>query len=63
MLGIANSHTLRTVNFIVGLALLVMLSPKHGSLPEKPAGVRTAVELVSKKKTALRAVVLEAAFV
>ena len=36
MLGIANSQTLRTVNFIVGLALLVMLFPKHGNLPEKP---------------------------
>ena len=52
MLGIANSQTLRTVNFIVGLALLVMLFPKHGNLPEKPAGVRTAVELVSKKDRA-----------
>jgi hypothetical protein len=61
MLGIANSQTLRTVNFIVGLALLVMLFPKHGNLPEKPAGVRTAVELVSKR-TALRTVVLGAAF-
>jgi hypothetical protein len=49
MREIANSPTLKTVNFIVGLALLVMLCPKHGIPPEKPAGVRTAIELVGKK--------------
>ena len=40
---------LTTMNFIVGFALLVMLSPADGKLPEKPAGVRTAIELVDKR--------------
>ena len=39
------------MNFIVGIALLVMLTPIGGKLPEKPAGVRTAIEMVSKKQT------------
>jgi tryptophan 2,3-dioxygenase len=60
MLEIANSQKLRTVNFIVGFALLVMLFPKHGHPPEKPAGVRTAIELVGKKQSALRSVTGEA---
>lgn len=45
----ANSQTQKTINFIVGAALLVMLFPHGGKLPEKPAGVRTAIETVSKK--------------
>ena len=40
---------LKSVNFTVGFALVVMLFPHHGELPEKPAGVRTAIELISKK--------------
>lgn len=48
-----NSSALKTVNFTVGLALLVMLYPIGGKLPEKPAGVRTAIEMVSKKQSAL----------
>jgi hypothetical protein len=47
------SSALKTVNFTVGLALLVMLYPIGGKLPEKPAGVRTAIEMVSKKQAAL----------
>lgn len=46
---IPTSQTLKTMNFIVGLALLVMLFPIGGKLPQKPAGVRTAIEAVSKK--------------
>jgi hypothetical protein len=61
MLRIANIQTLRTMNFIFGMALLMMISPQHGHLPEKPAGVRSAVELVGKR-TALRTVALGAAF-
>jgi hypothetical protein len=61
MLRIANIQTLRTMNFIFGMALLMMISPQHGHLPEKPAGLRTAVELVGKR-TALRTVALGAAF-
>ncbi len=37
------------INFIVGIALLVMVTPFHGEVPSKPAGVRTAIELISKK--------------
>ena len=43
------SQALKTMNFIVGLALLVMLFPIGGKLPEKPAGVRTAIELIDKR--------------
>ena len=43
------SQLLKPVNFMVGFALLVMLFPHHGELPEKPAGVRTAIELIGKK--------------
>lgn len=43
------STAIRIVNFTAGFALLVMLTPHHGQLPQKPAGVRTAIELVSKK--------------
>lgn len=45
------SQTLQMVNFTVGFALLVMLFPVAGKAVEKPAGVRTAVEMVSKKIT------------
>jgi hypothetical protein len=37
------------VNLIAGIALLVMFCPHHGRVPPKPAGVRTAIELISKK--------------
>lgn len=40
---------LQMVNFTVGFALLVMLFPHGNKLPEKPAGVRTAIEMISKK--------------
>lgn len=43
------SPVLKTMNFIVGMALLVMLAPVGDKLPEKPAGVRTAIEMISKK--------------
>lgn len=46
-----NSQTLKAVNFTVGFALLVMLFPVPGKSVEKPAGVRTAIEMVSKKTT------------
>jgi hypothetical protein len=51
----ATSNATRIVNFTIGCALLVMLFPHHGQLPQKPAGVRTAIELVAKKTT-LRAI-------
>ena len=48
------SQTTKAVNFIAGFALLVMLFPLHGIPCDKPAGVRTAIEAVSKK-TSLKA--------
>jgi hypothetical protein len=50
------SSALKTVNFIAGLALLVMLFPIGGKLPEKPAGVRTALELIAKKQAAFQVI-------
>lgn len=43
------SQALKTMNFIVGLALLAMLCPVDGTTPAKPAGVRTAIELIDKR--------------
>ncbi len=48
----------KTVHLTVGFALLVMLFPVHGIPSSKPAGVRTAIELISKK-TALKAFATE----
>jgi hypothetical protein len=45
----SNRKTLKSMNFAVGCALLVMQFPVGGKLPEKPAGVRNAIELASKK--------------
>lgn len=50
-----SNTSLKLVNFISGFALLVMLFPVAGKLPEKPAGVRTAIDLIAKKQQALRA--------
>ena len=49
-----SSKGLKSVNFIAGLALLVMLFPVGGKPMEKPAGVRTALELIAKKQAAFR---------
>lgn len=49
MTTIATKSAQRTLNFLVGCALLVMLFPLGGKLPEKPAGVRTAIETIAKK--------------
>ncbi len=56
----ATSKALKTVNFTVGFALLVMLFPIHGIPCDKPAGVRTAIETVAKK-TSLKAIPAQAA--
>lgn len=53
MAAITTSQTTRIVNFTIGFALLVMLFPLPGKIVEKPAGVRTAIEMVAKK-TALK---------
>lgn len=53
-----NSFRVKTVNFTVGCALLVMLFPIGGKLPEKPAGVRTAIEMIANKPS-LRAAAME----
>ena len=49
MQSTTTSFRTNAVNIIAGFALLVMLFPHHGKLPEKPAGVRTAIEMISKK--------------
>ncbi len=56
----ATQSMLKTVNFTVGIALLVMLFPIGGKLPDKPAGVRTAIELISKKQSAPTAATVSA---
>ena len=57
----STSQALKTVNFAVGFALLVMLFPIHGVPCDKPAGVRTAIEAVSKKTTLKALTILIAA--
>ncbi len=44
-----NSSKIQAVNFIAGFALLVMLFPHGDKLPEKPAGVRTSIEMIANK--------------
>lgn len=39
----------KSVQIVAGLALLVTLFPIHGVSNTKPAGVRTAIEMISKK--------------
>ena len=43
------STRIQIVNFTIGFALLAMLCPHHGQVPLKPAGVRTAIEMIAKK--------------
>lgn len=43
------SSRIHTVNFIAGFALLVMLFPHGDKLPDKPAGVRTSIEMIANK--------------
>ena len=51
MMQQTTSSRIQTVNFIVGFALLVMLFPHGDKLPDKPAGVRTSIEMISNKPT------------
>lgn len=44
-----NSSKIQAANFIAGFALLVMLFPHGDKLPEKPAGVRTSIEMIANK--------------
>jgi len=37
------------LHFIAGSAVLLTLFPVGGKLPDKPAGVRTAIELLEKR--------------
>ncbi len=46
-----NNSKIQMVNFIAGFALLVMLFPHGDKLPEKPAGVRTSIEMIANKPT------------
>ncbi len=56
----AQTKSLQIVNFTVGCALLAMLFPFGEKLPEKPAGVRTAIEMIAKKP-ALKAIAQDTA--
>ncbi len=49
MMQQTTSSRIQTVNFIVGFALLVMLFPHGDKLPDKPAGVRTSIEMIANK--------------
>ncbi len=49
MMNKINSSKIQAVNFIAGFALLVMLFPHGDKLPEKPAGVRTSIEMIANK--------------
>lgn len=49
MTHLITSIRIQIVNFTIGFALLAMLCPHHGQVPLKPAGVRTAIEMISKK--------------
>jgi len=44
-----SSSVLTVMNFIAGMALLIMLFPVAGKAQGKPAGVRTALELIDKR--------------
>jgi hypothetical protein len=43
-----HNTALKAVNFAAGIALLLMLTPHGGEVHEKPAGIRTAIELIGK---------------
>ncbi len=43
------TRTVLALNFAVGVALVVMLTPHGGKPCDKPAGVRTALELLDKR--------------
>ena len=49
MKNIISDRTILAMNFTIGLALVVMLAPKFGQPSDKPAGVRTAIELLDKR--------------
>ena len=57
------STRIQIVNFTVGFALLAMLCPHHGQVPLKPAGVRTAIEMIAKKPSLRPVIVVTAAAV
>ncbi|MGQ0671393.1 MAG: hypothetical protein ACT4N2_00735 [Hyphomicrobium sp.] len=43
-----SSQAIARINLIAGAALLISLMPDGGRFPEKPTGVRTAIELIAK---------------
>lgn len=38
-------------NFAVRALLLVVLFPADGKMPDMPAGIRTAIEMIGKRET------------
>ena len=49
MTKIATKSSITAINFMVGMALVVMLFPHGGKPAAKPAGVRTAIEMLDKR--------------
>jgi hypothetical protein len=49
MANIITSKTVLAMNFAVGIAVISMLFPHFGKPCDKPAGVRTAIELLDKR--------------
>ena len=44
-----SNRTILAMNFVVGIAIVSMLFPHFGIPCEKPAGVRTAIEMLEKR--------------
>jgi hypothetical protein len=53
MQQLISQRTILAMNFAVGVALVSMLSPHFGKPCDKPAGVRTAMELLEKRPKAV----------
>jgi hypothetical protein len=49
MFAMCQSPVRHLIHTSAALAVLVSLFPHHGELPDKPAGVRTAFELIDKR--------------
>lgn len=54
MTSLATNPRIFFLNLIAGIALEVFLFPIGGNLPPKPAGMRTAIEMLDKRSPAVR---------
>ena len=62
MMKYMTSSRIHAVNFVTGFALLVMLFPHGAKLPDKPAGVRTSIEMIANKPSLRADIVAAIAF-